>query len=55
MFSEHEYFQKIQEQFNRVIAYSQNGIDNPKTDDLFENWYAAKRHFITKMDGQLIY
>ena len=45
---------KIQEQFNRVIQYSQD-IDNPKTDKLFADWYTAKKRFIDYMDGELIW
>lgn len=44
----------IQEQFNKVIAYSQ-GIPDPKTDELFENWLEAKRSFIEAFGGKLIY
>lgn len=44
----------IKEQFQSVIAYSQN-IDNPKVDRLFEMWLDAKRDFIEAMDGKLIY
>lgn len=45
---------EIQEQFNRVIAYSQ-GISEPQTDKLFELWLEAKRDFIEAFDGKLIY
>lgn len=44
----------IKEQFQSVIAYSQN-IDNPKVDRLFEMWLDAKRDFIEAMHGKLIY
>jgi len=43
-------YKEIQRQFNNVIAYSQ-GIDNPKTDELFERWYEGKKYFIEKMGG----
>lgn len=44
----------IQEQFNKVISYSQ-GISDPQTDELFEKWYAAKRSFIDAFGEKLIY
>ena len=44
----------IKEQFESVIAYSQN-IDNPKVDKLFDIWLEAKRDFIEAMRGKLIY
>ena len=44
----------IQEQFNKVIAYSQN-IPNPKTDKLFETWLNKKRDIIEIFGGKLIY
>lgn len=44
----------IQEQFNKVIAYSQ-GIADPQTDELFAKWYENKKHFINLFNGQLIY
>lgn len=44
----------IQNDFNKVIAYSQN-IDEPKTDGLFEQWLEAKKNIIEAMDGELIY
>lgn len=43
----------IQEQFNKVIAYSQ-GIPDPQTDKLFEDWVEAKRDFIEAFGGKLI-
>lgn len=45
---------EVQEQFNKVITYSQD-IENPKTNELFADWLEAKRDFIEKMDGRLIY
>ena len=45
---------EIQKQFNQVIAYSQ-GFSDPKTDELFAQWYKAKKWFIDKFDGKLIY
>ena len=47
-------FKEIQEQFNSVIRYSQ-GIENPQTDKLFEDWLEAKRDFIELLDGKLIF
>lgn len=44
----------IQKDFDKVIAHSQ-GIENPKTDKLFEKWLEAKRDIIEAMDGELIY
>lgn len=46
---------EVQEAFNMVIKYSQKGIDDPKTDELFENWHKAKREFIELFGGNLIY
>ena len=45
---------EIQEQFNQVIAYSQ-GIDVLNTDNLFKQWFEAKRDFIEAFGGKLIY
>ena len=45
-----EKYKEIQKQFNKVITHSQS-IYNPKTDDLFERWYEAKKYFIDKMGG----
>ena len=47
-------YKVIQEQFNKVIAYSQ-GILEPNTDKLFADWLEAKRDFIEAFNGQLIY
>ena len=47
-------YEDIQEQFNKVVAYSQ-GIPEPKTDKLFSDWLEAKRDFIEAFNGQLIY
>lgn len=44
----------IKEQFDKVIRFSQ-GIEEPKTQKLFETWYEAKNRFIQGMDGELIY
>lgn len=44
---------EIQEQFNKVIEYSQ-GIQNPQTDTLFDLWEINKKHFVSAFDG-LIY
>lgn len=45
---------KIQEDFNKVITFSQ-GIPEPKTDKLFEMWKECKRDFIEVFDGKYIY
>lgn len=47
-------YNDIQEQFNKVISYSQ-GIPEPETDKLFADWLEAKRDFIEAFGGQLIY
>lgn len=47
-------FKKIQEKFNEVISASQ-GIEEPKTDELFNKWLEAKRDFIEAMEGRLIW
>ena len=44
----------IKKQFDKVIRFSQ-GIEEPKTQKLFETWYEAKSRFIQGMDGKLIY
>ena len=46
-------YSDIQEQFNKVISYSQ-GIPNPNTDELFAKWLEAKRDFIEVFGGKLI-
>lgn len=45
---------EIQEQFNKVIAHSQN-LDVVNTDKLFEQWLEAKRDFIEAFGGEPIY
>ena len=47
-------YNDVQEQFNKVISYSQ-GIPEPETDKLFADWLEAKRDFIEAFGGQLIY
>lgn len=47
-------YNDIQEQFNKVISYSQ-GIPQPETDKLFADWLEGKRDFIEAFGGQLIY
>ena len=44
---------EIQEQFNKVIKYSQN-LDEVNSDDLFDRWFEAKRDFIESFGGNLI-
>ena len=46
-------FEEIKKQFKEVIRYSQ-GIEDPKVDDLFADWYKGKEAFIEAMGG-LIY
>ena len=46
-------FETIKSQVSRVLQYSQN-TDNPKIDELMDNWRANKAWLIEKMDG-LIY
>jgi hypothetical protein len=47
--------QKIQKQFNKVLTYSQHGIDEPQTDELFLTWFEKKQDIIKAFDGKLIY
>ena len=46
---------EIKEQFDKVIAYSQSGIPEPKTDKLFDKWLDAKRDIIEMFGGKYIY
>lgn len=48
------YDKAIQEQFNKVISFSQN-MDNPQTGALFEKWATAKEMLFHRMGDQLIY
>ena len=45
-----EEYKDIQEQFNKVISYSQ-GITPVHSDDLFNRWYEAKKYFIEHFGG----
>ena len=45
---------QIKTDFDRVIQYSQK-INEPKTKELFDNWYKAKKSFIDAFGGKLIY
>ena len=46
---------EIQKQFNKVIAHSQHGIEEPNTDDLFAEWQKAKQGIYKHLfDNQLI-
>ncbi len=45
----------IKEQFDKVISYSQYGIDNPKTDELFTNWATAKEYFYERFGNKYIW
>lgn len=47
--------QEIKEKFDKVIAYSQTGIIEPKTDKLFDLWADAKRDIIEAFGGKYIY
>lgn len=46
-------FEEIQEQFNKVISYSQN-IPEPQTDDLFQKWKDNKKYWYKILGEQLI-
>jgi hypothetical protein len=48
-----EEYLEIQRQFNKVIHFSQN-IEDPKTDELFERWFRAKKYFIEAFGGSTI-
>ena len=45
---------EIKESIRKVLAYSQ-GIEEPKIDKLFANWFDNKRDIIEAMCGNLIY
>lgn len=45
---------KIKEDFRKIIKYSQK-IENPKLDELFDNWFKAKNDFIEIFNGECIY
>ena len=45
---------EIKQQFDRVISYSQ-GIDSPKTKELFQRFLKAKKEIIDWFGGELIY
>lgn len=45
---------EIRRQFDEVITYSQ-GIENPKTEELFNRFLEAKRDYIEVFGGNLIY
>lgn len=45
---------EIQEQFDKVICYSQN-LDKVNTTPLLQKWEIAKSNFIERMDGELVY
>lgn len=49
-----EEYKDIQEQFNKVIKYSQD-LDEVYTDELFEKWYENKKYFIEKFGNKLIW
>lgn len=45
----------IKEQFDKVISYSQIGIDNPQTEQLFTIWENNKKRFYQAFGDQLIW
>lgn len=47
--------EKIKEQFNKVLAYSQPGVPEPNTDKLFAMWKRNKAEFIKLFGDKLIY
>lgn len=47
-------YKDIKEQFDKIITYSQ-GIENPKTDHIFETWEKNKSKFYHYMGEKLIY
>ena len=44
----------IKEDFDKVITYSQ-GIPEPKTDKLFDEWTEAKKDIVEMFGGKYIY
>ena len=47
--------EEIKEQFKKVIAYSQTGIDDPQVDELFKAWDTKKCDFYDMFGEKLIY
>jgi len=47
-------YSEIQEQFNKIISYSQN-IPQPHTTALFNKWQSAKYRFIQLFGNSLIW
>jgi hypothetical protein len=45
---------EIKSSVKDVVSYSQ-GIENPKVDELIDNWYQAKKDIIALFGGKLIY
>ena len=45
---------EIKSSVKDVVSYSQ-GIENPKVDELIDNWYQAKKNIIALFGGKLIY
>ena len=45
----------IKEKFDKVIQYSQYGIETPKTENLFKNWSSNKEHFYYLFGNQCIW
>ena len=48
-----EEYKDVQNQFDKVIEFSQNFI--PHTDELFDLWYENKKYFIEKFGNKLIW
>lgn len=46
-----ESIDKIKANFIEVIKYSQEGIDEPLVDELFDQWYNAKSDYINRWKG----
>lgn len=45
----------IKEKFDKVIQYSQYGIETPNTENLFKNWSLNKEHFYYLFGNQCIW
>lgn len=49
-----EKYNDIKQKFNTIISVV-NNIENPNTDELFENWYKNKQKYIEWFNGDLIH
>lgn len=47
--------EEIKQQFIRVIQHSQHGIEDPKIDNLFDEWMKNKQDIIEAFGGKFIY